>query len=171
MHLTTDWTVSDPLYFTFLNRKSNVHNAFQLIPNNIITRLTCFNQRDIHFLWPPGSSYRNHWIFFCSRCNFSLIKVKDYDAPALRCFAATLLCRVTVNELLMTPETHYISKKKILQGLAETNAIHVNRNLSAFTALLLSWKLFNIYFNGFWTFWYNHYLPHRSPLPNVRLLS
>ena len=49
----------------------------------------------------------------------------------------------------MTPETHLHIKEKILQGLAETNAIHVKRNLSTFTAQLLTWKLFKIYFNGF----------------------
>ena len=49
----------------------------------------------------------------------------------------------------MTAETHLDIKEKILQGLAETNAIHVKCNLSAFTAQLLTWKLFNIYFNGF----------------------
>ena len=49
----------------------------------------------------------------------------------------------------MTPETHLHIKEKILQGLAETNATHVKRNLSAFTAQLLTLKLFNIYFNGF----------------------
>ena len=49
----------------------------------------------------------------------------------------------------MTAETHLHIKEKILLGLAETNAIHVKRNLSAFTAQLLTRKLFNIYFNGF----------------------
>ena len=49
----------------------------------------------------------------------------------------------------MTAETHLHITEKILQGLAETNAIHGKRNLSAFTAQLLTWKLFNIYFNGF----------------------
>ena len=51
--------------------------------------------------------------FFSSRCNFFKLisKIKNYNKEALRCFAATLLCRVTVNELLMTPEIHHISKK------------------------------------------------------------
>ena len=49
----------------------------------------------------------------------------------------------------MTPETYLHIKEKILQGLAETNAIHIKRNLSAFTAQLLTRKLFNIYFNAF----------------------
>ena len=49
----------------------------------------------------------------------------------------------------MTAETQLHIKEKILQGLAETNAIHVKRDLSAFTAQLLTWKLFNIYYNGF----------------------
>ena len=49
----------------------------------------------------------------------------------------------------MTPETHLRIKEKILKGLAEKNTTHVKRNLSAFTAQLLTWKLLNIYFNGF----------------------
>ena len=34
-----------------------------------------------------------------------------FNEQAFRCFAVTLLYSVTVNQLLMTPEAHYISKK------------------------------------------------------------
>ena len=71
---------------------------------------TCFNQRDIHFLWPPSGSYRNHEIFSLPTVMF-LSKARDFNEQAFRCFAVTLLYSVTVNQLLMTPETQYISKK------------------------------------------------------------
>ena len=100
-------------------------------------------QRDIHFLWPPGGSFRNHWTFSVHAVIFFNQSKGLYSEPAFRCFAVTLLYSVTVNELMMRPETHYISKKIILPGLAETNAIHINRNFSAFTTQPL--KLFLIF--------------------------
>ena len=100
-------------------------------------------QRDIHFLWPPGGSFRNHWTFSVHAVIFFNQSKGLYSEPAFRCFAVTLLYSVTVNELMMRPATHYISKKIILPGLAETNAIHINRNFSAFTTQPL--KLFSIF--------------------------
>ena len=44
---------------------------------------------------------------------------------------------------------HITHQRKILQGLAKTNAIHINSNFSALTAQTFTRKLFNIYFKGF----------------------
>ena len=84
--------------------------------------------------------------FFSSRSIFFYLKVKNYNEAALRCFAATLLCRVTVNKLLMTPEIHHISKKKSYKDWRkQTPYPYINRNFSAFIAQPLTWKLFLIF--------------------------
>ena len=44
---------------------------------------------------------------------------------------------------------HIAHQRKILQGLAKTNAIHINSNFSALTAQTFTRKLSNIYSNGF----------------------
>ena len=127
MHLTTDWPGKwSTLPYLFKSKikctqcfsanskydyKTLQSRIFLKASQNCFSRLTCFNQRDVHFLWPPAGSYGNHW-FFSVLAEIFLTKVKDYNEPALRCFVATLLCSVTVNELLMKPETHYISRKK-----------------------------------------------------------
>ena len=85
--------------------------------------------------------------FFCSRCIF-LTKVKDYNEPALRCFAATLLYSVAVTELLRTPETHCTSKKNLTR--TGENKCHTHKQHSQCAqSLNLHKNLFNIYFNGF----------------------
>ena len=86
--------------------------------------------------------------FFCSRCIF-LTKVKDYtmnqplDVLRSRFYIAS-------QSLSYLRHLKYIAyQRKILQGLAKTNAIHVNSNFSALAAQTFTRKLFHIYFNGF----------------------
>ena len=43
---------------------------------------------------------------------------------------------------------HIAHQRKILQGLAKTNAIHINSNFIALTAQTFRTKLSNIYSNG-----------------------
>ena len=56
-----------------------------------------------------------------------------YNESAFRCFPVTLLYSVAVTRYLRHLK-HITHQRKILQGLAKTNAIHISSNFSALTA-------------------------------------
>ena len=86
--------------------------------------------------------------FFCSRCIF-LTKVKDYTMNQPLDVLRSRFYIASQSLSYLRHLKHIAHQRKILQGLAKTNAIHINSNFSALTAQTFPTKLSNIYSNGF----------------------
>ena len=130
----------DRLYFTFLNRQSKVHSAFQLIRNKIIKQFrveyslrpvkTAFHgelvsNNEIFISYDRQVAHTGITEFFLFSLYYFNRSKGQYNEPAFRCFAVTLLYSVAVTELLMKPETHCTSKKNLTR--TDENKCHTHK--------------------------------------------